>query len=123
MIIPGLEKKLKGFKLDTKREWTPDTAIPTGKGSGPEKVYMRGKPTDHKALEVVLELDIVRKGRAGNKAIINYNSLKGWQRYRKLSDKYAKEIDETVYKFKNKNDRSIYSNSAQTARRMLWFKI
>ena len=45
MITPGLEKKLKGFNLDTKREWT-------------DKVYMRGKPTDHKALEVVLELDI-----------------------------------------------------------------
>ena len=54
---------------------------------------------DHKALEVVLKLDIVEKGWAGNKASINYNNPERWQRYRKLSDKYAQEIRETVKKF------------------------
>ena len=40
-----------------------------------------------------------------NKAIINYNNLEGWLNYRKLSDKYAQEIKETIKKIKNKNDR------------------
>ena len=58
MITPGLEKRLKAYNLDIKREWTPATA---GEGSGPDKKYMRGKPTDHKALEVVVELDILEQ--------------------------------------------------------------
>ena len=71
-------------------------------------MYLSGKPLDHKALEVVLKLDIVEKGRAGNKAIINYNNPEGWQRYRQLSDKGAQEIRETVKKFKNTNDDILY---------------
>ena len=81
------------------------TSVPTGKGCGPDKVYVRGKSTYHKALEVVLELDILEQSRAGNKAIINYNNIDGWKRYKKISDKYAQEIRETVKKYKNKNDR------------------
>ena len=57
IITPGLEKRLKWFK----REWTPATSVPTDKGCGPDKVVVRGKPSDHKALEVVVKLDIVEK--------------------------------------------------------------
>ena len=49
----------------------------------------------HKAQEVVIELDIVETGE-GNKAVINYNNPEGWLNYRKLSDKYAQEIRETI---------------------------
>ena len=52
MITPGLEKKLKRYKLDIHREWTPAISVATGKGYDPEKVYTRGKPSDHKAQEV-----------------------------------------------------------------------
>ena len=58
-------------------------------------VYVRGKPTNHKALEVALELDILEHSRAGNKGIINYNNIDRWKRYKKFSDKYAQEIRET----------------------------
>ena len=46
MLIPGLEKRLKGYKLDIKRECTPAASVPT------DKVYVKGKPSDHKALEL-----------------------------------------------------------------------
>ena len=63
-------------------------------------VYTRGKPSDHKSQEGMIELDIVETGREGNKAIINYNNPEGWLNYKKLSDKYAQEIRETVRKYK-----------------------
>ena len=50
---------------------------------GTDKVYTRGKPFNHKAQEVVIELDIVETGREGNKAIINYNNPEGWLNYKK----------------------------------------
>ena len=59
MITPGLEKKFKSYKLDIAREWTPAISVATGKGCEPDKVYTTGNPLDHKAQEVVLELDIV----------------------------------------------------------------
>ena len=74
MITPGLESKLKSYKLDIAREWTPARAEPTGEGPRPDKVYLRGKPSDHKAQKVTLVLDIVEKGREGNRAIIDYNN-------------------------------------------------
>ena len=72
MITPGLESKLKGYKLDIAREWTPARAEATGEGIGPDKVYLRGQPSDHKAQKVTLVVDIVEKGRVGNRAIISY---------------------------------------------------
>ena len=68
MITPGLQKKLKSYKLDISREWTPAKAVATGKGCGPDKVYMRGDPS---------EMDI-EKGREDNRVIINYNNPEGW---------------------------------------------
>ena len=59
---------MKRYKLDISREWTPAISVATGKRYGPDKVYTRGNPSDHKAQEVVLELDIVEKGREGNRA-------------------------------------------------------
>ena len=78
----------------------PAVSVPTDKGYSPDKVYVRGKPSDHKAQEVVIELDIVETGREGNKAIINYNNPEGWLIFRKWSDKYAQEIRETIEKYK-----------------------
>ena len=65
MMKPGQEKKLKRYKLDIHRDWTPAISVATGKGYGPDKVYIRGKPSDHKAQEVLIKLDIVEKGREG----------------------------------------------------------
>ena len=70
-----------------------------------EKKYTRGNPSDHKAQKVTLMLDIVEKGKEGNRAIINYNNKEGWILYKTKSDLYAKDIRETVEKFKDKNDR------------------
>ena len=103
MITKGLETRTRNYKLDVDREWTPARAVPTGKGIGPGKEYTRGQPSDHKAQKVTLLLDIVEKGNEGNRAIINYNNKEGWILYKTLSNKYAKEIMETVPKYKNKN--------------------
>ena len=37
---------------------------------------------DHKAPKITLVLDIVEKGREGNRAIINYNNPEGWILYK-----------------------------------------
>ena len=92
MITPGLEKRTKNYKLDENREWTPAKSLPTGEGSGPEKKYTRGNPSDHKAQKVTLMLDIVEKGKECNRAIINYNNKEGWILYKSRSNLYAKEI-------------------------------
>ena len=99
MITTGLEKKLKSYKLDIAREWTPARAEATGEGMGPDKVYLRGQPSDHKAQKVTLVLDIVEKGRVGKRAIINYNNPEGLIHFKTLSNKYAGERKETVRKF------------------------
>ena len=57
---------------------TPARAVSTGKGIGPGTVYIRGQASDHKAQKVTLFLDIMEKGKAGNRAIINYNNSEGW---------------------------------------------
>ena len=77
----------------------------TGKGIGPGKEYTRGQPSDHKAQKVTLLLVIVDKGNEGNHAIINYNNKEGWIFQKTLSNKYAKEIMETVPKYRNKSER------------------
>ena len=66
--------------------------------------YLRGKPTDHKAQTVTLLLDLVEKGQAGNRAIINYNNRDGWKLYYKVSNKYAPQIMQTVRTFTDKNE-------------------
>ena len=107
--LPGsyndLEDRTKYYKLDVDREWTPARAISTGKGIGPGAIYTRGQASDHKAQKVTLFLDIVEKGKAGNRAIINYNNREGWLLYTVLSNKYAPEIMATVSKYKHKNER------------------
>ena len=101
----NLYKRTKNYKLDENREWTPAKSVPTGEGSGPEKKYTRGNPSDHKAQKVTLMLDIVEKGKECNRAIINYNNKEGWILYKSRSNFYAKEIMETVPKYRNKNER------------------
>ena len=105
MIKPGLEKALKGWTLDTARAWRAAAAEWTGEIKGDDKVYKRGKPMDHKAFKIVLELDIVAPRRSGDIAMINYNNKEGCFMYKKLADKYAPEIRNTIKKYKNKNDR------------------
>ena len=53
----------------------------------------------------MLELDIIKKGRDGNRAIINYNNPEGWLLYKTMSDNYPNRIRKIVRKYKNKNDR------------------
>ena len=101
MITKGLETMATNQKLDVNWEWTLARAVQTGKGIGP---YTRGQPSDHKAQKVTLLQDIVEKGSEGNRAIINYNNKEGQILYKTLSNKYAKEIMDTVPKYKNKNE-------------------
>ena len=91
MITPGLEKKTRNYKLDIARGWTPARAEPTGEGTGPGKKYTHGQPSDHKAQQVTLMLDIFEKGKEGNRAIINYNNPEVWILYKTHSNFYAQD--------------------------------
>ena len=79
---PG--KKTYYYELDVKHEWSPAQAEQKGGGKSDEIVYLRGKPTDHKAQKVTVMLDLVKRGQAGNRAIINYNHRDGWKLYHKV---------------------------------------
>ena len=72
--------------------------------NGGTAAYLRGKPTDHKAQKVTLLLDLVEKGPAGNRAIINYNNRDGWKKYHTVSNKYAEQIMASVRIYKDKNE-------------------
>ena len=74
MITAGLEKRTYNYELDVNHEWSPAQAEKKGGGKSDKIVYLRGKPTDHKAQKVTLMLDLVKRGQAGNRAIINYNN-------------------------------------------------
>ena len=76
MISMGLENRTYNYKFDVDQEWSPARAEPTGVGKGPEMLYTRGKSSDHMAQKATVILDLVEKGKTGNRAIINYNSLK-----------------------------------------------
>ena len=41
-------------------------------------------------------LDLVERGQAGNRAIINYNNRDGWKLYHKVSNEFASEIMKTI---------------------------
>ena len=56
------------------------------------------------AQEAMVVLDLVEKGKTGNRAIINYNNKEGWTLYPKVSNEYAPEIMRTVRIYKNKNE-------------------
>ena len=71
-------------------------AEPTGHGICPETIYTRGKASDHMAQKVTVFLDLVEEGKAGNRAIINYNNREGWKLYTVISHEFAPEIMETV---------------------------
>ena len=72
---------------------------------GPGTIYTRGKASDHMAQKVTVFLDLVEKGKAGDRAIIDYNNREGWKLYTIISNKYAPEIMETVRLFEPKNER------------------
>ena len=76
----------------------------TGKEIGPGTIYTRGQANDHMAQKVTIILDILEKGKAGNRALLNYNNCEGWLLYTVLSNKYTPKIMETVRKFKHKNE-------------------
>ena len=86
MISPGLEDRTSNYKLDVDQEWSPARAEPTGQGKGSEMMYTRGKASDHMAQKATVILDLVEKGKAGNRAIINYNNREGWKLYPTVSN-------------------------------------
>ena len=55
---------------------------------------------------VTLLLAIAEKENEGNRAINNYNNREGWLLYKILSNKYSKDIMETVLKYKTKTKGS-----------------
>ena len=77
IITKGLEKRIANYALDIEHEWSPASTQTKTNINGGEAAYLRGKPTDHKAQTVTLLLDLVEKGQAGNRAIINYNNRDG----------------------------------------------
>ena len=66
-----------------------------------DKVYWRGKTTDHKAIEIVLAVNVISPRRSGNNAIIDYNNKEGWTKYKTWTDKYAPQIRSLIKKYKN----------------------
>ena len=96
MISAGLEKRTYNYELDVKHKWSPAQAEQKGGGKSDEIVYLRGKPTDHKAHKVTVMLDQVEIGQAGNRAIINYNNRDGWKLYHKVANEFAPEIMKTI---------------------------
>ena len=68
-----------------------------------EIVYLRGKPTHHMVQIVTVMLDLVERGQAGNRAIINYNNRDRWKLYHKVSNKFAPEIMKTIRMYTDKN--------------------
>ena len=104
IITKGLENRTSNYALDTEHEWSPAATQTKNNINGGEVAYLRGKPTDHKAQTVTLLLDLVEKGQAGNRAIINYNNRDGWKLYYKVSNKYAPQIMQTVRTFTDKNE-------------------
>ena len=98
IITEGLEKRTSNYALDVEHEWSPAQADKKGGVNGEEVVYLRGKPTDHKAQKVTLMLDLVERGQAGNRAIINYNNRDGWKLYYKVSNEFAPKIMKTAVK-------------------------
>ena len=75
--IPSSGNRTYNYMLDVNQEWSPARAEPTGVGEGAELMYTRGKPSDHMAQKVTVVLDLVEKGKTGNRAIINYNNKEG----------------------------------------------
>ena len=104
MITAGLEKRTYNYELDVNQEWSPAAAEQKGGEKSDEIVYLRGKPTDHKAQKVTVMLDLVEKGQAGNSAIINYNNRDGWKLYYKVTNEFAPEIMKTVRTYTDKNE-------------------
>ena len=104
MITAGLEKRTYNYELDVNQEWSPATAEQKGGGKSDKIVYLRGKPTDHKAQKVTVMLDLVKRGQAGNRAIINYNNRDGWKLYYKVTNEFAPEIMKTVRTYADKNE-------------------
>ena len=67
IITLGLKKSVRKWSLDTKRAWTPATAIRTGAwDTNGDKVYKRGTASDHKAIEIELAVDVISPKRSGN---------------------------------------------------------
>ena len=104
MISPGLENKTYNYMLNLDQEWSSAKAETTGVGKGAEIMYLRGKPTDHMAQKVTVVLDLVEKGKSGNRAIINYNNKEGWKLYPKVSNEFAHKIMRAVRIYKDKNE-------------------
>ena len=84
-ITKGLENRISNYKLDKEHELSPSATQIKTNINGDTAAYLRGKPSDHKAQKVTLHLDLVEKGPAGNRAIINYNNRDGWKKYYKVS--------------------------------------
>ena len=66
---------------------TPAVAIPVEgengeKGEKGDQIYKRGRPSDHMAIEVELEVDIVAARRSGNEPRIDYSKNGGWVKYK-----------------------------------------
>ena len=76
-MVTSLEKSVKKWQLDKNQTWSPATAIWTGEMKNGDKVYKRGKPKDHKAIEIVLAVDVISPRRIDNIAIIDYNNHEG----------------------------------------------
>ena len=72
ILTEGLEKRTSNYALDVEHEWSPAHADKKSGANDEEVVYLRSKPTDHKAQTVTLMLDLVEKRQACNRAIVNY---------------------------------------------------
>ena len=59
-------------------------------------------------------MDVISPRISGNIAVTDYSNKEGWIKYKKLSDKYAKEIRSIIQKFKIKTKGNLPSNKLPT---------
>ena len=90
------------FEVDSKREWTPFYF----KGAKGSKIK---QPSDHCSILLTINVPATHQN-SSKTPIINFNNKEGWKNYYKISNKYAKRIQNLVENICDMNElrRKIY---------------
>ena len=92
IVNPSLKEKVIHFKVDTHRRWSLHGTI---KSKSTGRIQM-GKWSDHKGIECKIRVTILAHTNEGNSPVINYGVDGGWDRYHKISDERAPDIEKLI---------------------------
>ena len=87
-----MKDKVIHFKVDTHRRWSLHGTI---KSKSTGRIQM-GKWSDHKGIECKIRVTILAHTKEGNSPVINYGVDGGWDRYLKISDERAPDIEKLI---------------------------